>query len=301
MGTNDRKGIIFAIFTASLWGFMAIVLKMVTQEVHAITVVWFRFLLAFLSLSAWTLIFRRGDFSIFTRPPLLLILAAIALGGNYTGFITGIKYVSPSTSQVFIQAGPVGFALSGIIVFREKVNWRHLAGFAFVVAGILLFYSEQIRELGSAGEHFTLGMLLVLGGGLSWAVFATFQKMLLKRLHPNQLNLFIYGFCALVLLPLIRFGQLQDLPPGTWLMLFYLGLNTVLAYGSLAIAIQCTEATKVSVIITLNPVITFVTMAVLTRMEVSWVGPEHFSMLSVTGALMVLGGAITVILAGRRR
>ncbi len=74
------------------------------------------------------------------------------------------------------------------------------------------------------------------------------------------------------------------MPAANWFLLIYLGLNTVLAYGSLALAIKLTEATRVSVIITLNPIITFVTMAILTRMEVSWIEPESFSMLSFSGS-----------------
>jgi drug/metabolite transporter (DMT)-like permease len=298
MGTDNRKGVLYAIFTASLWGFMAIILKVITNELPPVTVVWFRFVFAFLVLGAWTLIFRRSDFSIFRRPPLLLFLAAIFLGLNYLGFIAGIKHVSPSSSQVFIQIAPVSFALSGIIIFREHVNWKHIVGFVLVLSGIGLFYSEQIRELAGSGEHFTRGMLLVLGGGLSWAVFATLQKALVRTTRPNQLNLFIFGFCALALAPMVHFSKLQGMPAANWYLLIYLGLNTVLAYGSLALAIKLTEATRVSVIITLNPIITFVTMAILTRMEVKWIGPEAFSILSFLGALTVLGGAILVISAG---
>ncbi len=298
MGTDNRKGVLYAIITASLWGFMAIILKVITSELPPVTVVWFRFFFAFVVLGTWTLIFKRSDFSIFRRPPLLLFLAAIFLGMNYLGFITGIKYVSPSSSQVFIQIAPVSFALSGIIIFREHVNWKHIVGFVLVLCGIGLFYSEQLRDLAGSGEHFSKGMLLVLGGGLSWAVFAALQKSLVQKLRPNQLNLFIYGFCALALLPLVSFSKLQGMPATNWYLLVYLGLNTVLAYGSLALAIKLTEATRVSVIITLNPIITFVSMAILTRMKVTWIEPESFSLLSVIGALIVLGGAITVISAG---
>ena len=303
METDHRKGLIYAIITATFWGFMAIVLKVVTYELPPVTVVWFRFLTAFLVLGLWTLLFRRKDFRIFARPPWMLFLAALFLGGNYMGFIAGIKYVSPSASQIFIQFAPVGFALSGILIFREHVNWRHLIGFALVLAGIGLFYSEQLADLAEkgTGEHFTLGMFLVLGGGLSWAVFATFQKMLVKKVRPNQLNLFIYGFWALMLIPLVRFAKLEGMPPTYWILLVYLGLNTVIAYGSLALAIKYTHATRVSVIITLNPVLTFVSMALLTRMEVTWIEPEAFSFLSFLGAVTVLSGAITVIMAGRRR
>lgn len=301
MGTDNRKGALYAIFTASLWGFMAIILKVITYELTPVTVVWFRFAIAFLVLGIWTLIFRRADFRIFLRPPFLLILAALFLAGNYTGFIMGIKYVSPSSSQVFIQIAPVSFALSGIIIFREHVNWKHIVGFILVLSGIGLFYSEQLADLTVGDEHFTLGMLLVLGGGLSWAAFATAQKALLKQIGPNQLNLFVYGACALALIPLVQFSQLGGMPAVNWYILIYLGLNTVLAYGSLSMAIKLTEATRVSVIITLNPIITFITMAILTRMKVSWIEPEYFSLFSILGALSVLGGAILVISAGWRK
>ena len=301
MGTDNRKGILYAAFTASMWGFMAIVLKVITYELSPVTVVWFRFFSAFILLGVWTLIFRRNDFGIFRRPPYQLLLAALFLALNYLGFITGIKYVSPSSSQIFIQIAPVSFALSGIIIFREHVSWKHIVGFSGVLSGIGLFYSEQLGELAGGADHFTLGMLLVLGGGLSWAVFATLQKGLVRKVHPNQLNLFIYGLCALGLAPLVKFSSFQGMPALTWILLFYLGLNTVLAYGSLALAIKLTEATRVSVIITLNPIITFVTMAILTRMNVPWIEPESFSMMSVLGALTVLGGAILVISAGWKK
>ncbi len=301
MGTDNRKGVLYAAFTASMWGFMAIVLKVITYELPPVTVVWFRFISAFLLLGLYTLLFRRKDFGIFKRPPILLFLAAIFLGLNYLGFIAGIKYVSPSSSQIFIQIAPVSFALSGIIIFREHVSWKHVVGFLLVLSGIGLFYSEQLRDLTDTGENFTLGMLLVLGGGLSWAIFATMQKALVRKLHPNQLNLFIYGFCAIALIPLVQFSKFQDLTATNWFLLFYLGLNTVLAYGSLALAIKLTEATRVSVIITLNPIITFVSMAILTQMNVPWIEPESFSILSFLGALTVLGGAILVISAGWKR
>lgn len=291
----------YAIFTASLWGFMAIILKIIINELSPVTVVWFRFFSAFLMLGAWTLIFRKADFRVFLRPPFLLILAAFFLALNYTGFIAGIKYVSPSSSQVFIQIAPVSFALSGIIIFREHVNWKHIVGFLLVLTGIGLFYSEQLRDLTGESEHFTKGMLLVLGGGLSWAVFATLQKALVRKLHPNQLNLFIFGLCALGLAPFVKFSSLQGMPATNWYLLIYLGLNTVLAYGSLALAIKLTEATRVSVIITLNPIITFVTMAILSRMNVSWIEPEAFTLMGVFGALTVLAGAFLVISAGWKK
>lgn len=290
----------YAAITASLWGFMAIVLKVVVSDIHPVTVVWFRFATAFLILGILTLIFRKSDFSIYRKVPWKLLAAAVFLGLNYTGFIAGIKYVSPSSSQVFIMIAPVAFALSGIIIFREKVNWRHILGFIVVVTGIMLFYYEQIVSMRGTDHQFTKGMLLIFGGGLSWAIFASFQKSLVKSYTPNQLNLFIYSFCALALLPMAQlkgFSGYSGLEMG---LLLYLGFNTVFAYGSLALAIKYTEANRVSVIITMNPVITFISMYILGRMNVSWIEHESFSLTGLFGALMVIIGAIVVIMAGRK-
>ncbi|MFC2089791.1 DMT family transporter [Bacteroidota bacterium] len=299
--TDNSKGILYAAITASLWGFLAIALKIAVSDLSPLSVVWFRFATAFGILLVFTLIFRRRDFVIFRKPPALLFLTALFLGLNYTGFISGIKYVSPSSSQVFIMIAPVTFAMSGIIIFREQVTWKHIVGFVLVISGILLFYSEQIADLAGTDENFTKGMLLIFGGGLSWTVFASLQKSLVKKYSTNQLNLFIFGMCALLLLPFAQFAKIGNLSAGSLSLLFYLGLNTVLAYGSLALAIKFTEANKVSVVITMNPIITFVTMAILSKMNVSWIEAESFSALSIAGALVVLLGAIVVIMAGSRR
>ena len=298
---DHRKGITYALVTASFWGFLAIVLKFITYELSPLTVVWLRFFIAFLILGTWTLIFRRSDFSIFKKPPWLLVLAALFLAVNYSGFISGIKYVNPSSSQIFIQIGPVSFALVGILVFKEQVNWKHIVGFIFVLGGIGLFYSEQFKDLGAEADNLTLSMMLILGAGISWAGFSSSQKQLLKKIPPNQITLFVYGACSLGLIPFVAFSQLKGMPVMNWIILFYLGLNTVIAYGSLALAIKYTEAARVSVIITLNPVITFITMAILTQMEVTWMEPEAFSVMGLLGALTVICGAIIVISAGLKK
>jgi drug/metabolite transporter (DMT)-like permease len=299
--TDNTKGILYAAITATLWGFLAIALKIAVTDLSPVTVVWFRFTTAFIILAVLTLVFKKSDFNIFRRPPATLFLAAFFLGFNYLGFISGIKYVSPSSSQVFIMIGPVTFALAGIVIFKEQVNWKHITGFIVVILGILLFYSEQIEALAETDHKFTRGMLLILAGGLSWAVFASLQKTLVRKYTPNQLNLFIYSSCSLGFLAFAQFSDLPELSGGEWLLLVFLGANTVIAYGSLALAIKFTEANKVSVIIILNPIITFVSMAILTRLQVQWIEPESFSFLSIAGALTVLTGAVIVISASRKR
>jgi len=296
----EGKGLIYAGFTALLWGFLAIAAKFSVGSLDPVSVVWFRFSFSFIVLFIWMLIFDKNDIALLKRPPIKALIAAAFLGLNYLGFISGVKLTSPSNAQVFIQLGSVGFALAGIFIYKEKVGWKHVLGFLMVIAGIALFYYEQLAALKGTNGEYTKGILLVSGGGIAWAVFASIQKGLVAKLGTNQLNLVIYGFCALVFIPFVNFDLLFHQNMVEWLVLIFLGLNTVLAYGFLAIAIKYADATKVSVVIALNPILTFVGMALLAFLEVKWIEPEHLTFFSAIGASLVLSGAIITILSRKK-
>jgi drug/metabolite transporter (DMT)-like permease len=299
--STGAKGLVYAGLTALLWGVLAIALKFTVNTLDPVSVVWFRFSFSFFVLLVWMLFFDRNDISLLKRPPVKALIAAFFLGLNYLGFITGVKYTSPSNAQVFIQLGSVGFALAGIFIYKEKVSWKQIVGFIMVLIGIALFYYEQLTALEGINRDYTKGILLVSAGGISWAVFASLQKGLVAKLGPNQLNLVIYAFCSLIFLPFINVNAMIHLNLTEWLVLIFLGLNTVLAYGFLAIAIKYFEATKVSVIIALNPILTFVGMALIGTFEVGWIEHEHFTFLSIVGAGIVLTGAIITIISKRKK
>ena len=56
------------------------------------------------------------------------------------------------------------------------------------------------------------------------------------------------------------------------------------------------EANKISVIVTLNPIITFAAMAVIGSMSVDWIDAEVTTIYGVIGALIVVIGAVLVVL-----
>jgi drug/metabolite transporter (DMT)-like permease len=299
---KDRtKGILYASATALLWGFLAIVLKASLADIDPVTITWFRFAIAFVLLAVFMSVSKPSYFKIVRRPPWLLIFAALALGLNYLGFITGIHYTTPSNAQVFIQTGPILLALSGIFIYKEKLKPMQLAGLLFAVAGLITFYSEQLKIISFEDVLYNKGVLWVLFGAVSWATYANLQKNLVKSYPTNQLNLVIYGLPALLYTPFIDLEPVQSISLAYWLAIIFLGVNTLVAYTCMSQALKYVEANIVSVIITVNPIITFVVMGILTGMEVTWMVPEHFTMTSIFGALMVLSGAGMTIFFSRNR
>lgn len=290
---KNRKGILYACTTALFWGFLAILLKIAVKRVDSITIVWFRFLFAFLLLLTWEFFHNKKEIKILIHPPMILVFAAIALTMNYLGYMFGIRYTTPSNGQIFAQAGPLLFTIGGIILFKERLNKGQILGFIFALVGFTVFYSQQIKTVHL--DNYKLGVISVLIGSFVWAIYALLQKKLIETHSSNSLNLFLYAFPALVLMPFIDLSPFANFNIWWWLLLMLLGLNTLIAYGCIAQAIRYTEANKVSIIVLLNPIITFVLMAILTFLDVSWIEGEHFTTLTIIGALIVLFGAGLVI------
>lgn len=299
--TNQAKGIIYTLITVLMWGVLAIALKIASKEIDSPTIVWFRFSLAFSGMFVWMVIKNPKELKILYKPSGLIVVSSLALAWNYIGFMLGIQYTSPSNAQIVIQTGPILLAVFGIIFFREKISRIQISGFLLAIIGFWIFYRQHISTIASQEGQFTKGVLLTLTGAIAWAVYAALQKKLVLHYPVGTLNVFIFGLPVLLYLPFVNFANLAHLSLGYWALLVFLGANTLISYGCLSLALKYLEAGKVSILLVLNPIITVVLMGILTEMQVSWIDGEHFSVLSIAGALLALTGAILVVRKKRNK
>jgi drug/metabolite transporter (DMT)-like permease len=297
---NHRKGITFALITAFLWGLLAVGIKIVLKEVDAITVVWVRMSIAGLCVGTYFLIKRPAAFQVFSKPPKLIWVAAIGLALNYIGYSKGIDLAGPASTQVVIQLGPIVLCLSGFFVFKEKFAGRQILGFIIAFAGLFFFYKQQISNLDNGMNTYIRGVLFTIMGALTWATYSITQKKLVVNNPVQQINLFLYTFSTIVYLPFVDFSDFVGLSPWMWVGLIFLGLNTLIAYGALGEALKYTDAGKVSVIIILNPIITFALLEILEASGVNWIAFEKIPFWAYIGAAMMLAGAALAVVAPKR-
>jgi len=294
--TDQLKGIIFASITAFLWGFLAIAIKIGTYDFDTVTIVWFRFSFAFMILFLYFLKTDRSKLKILIHPPILLIIAAIGLAINYFGFTRGVEHTSPNTAQIVIQIGPILLGVVGFVFFKEKINLRQIGGFGVAFLGLIIFYYQQVSTvLESDVDIFNLGFFWVIIGALGWLLYASLQKILVKKHDAQMLNLVIFGLPALMYTPFLDINNFQGLSFSSWGLLVFLGANTAIAYGSLAMAFKYLDVNKVSVIITLNPIITFIVMSILFQLQVTWIETQQMGLNTWAGALLVIFGALMVV------
>ena len=113
----------------------------------------------------------------------------------------------------------------------------------------------------------------MLIAAVTWAVYSVLLKILVLKYPPMQLNLVIFGLPVLLYLPFVNFGHFVGIGITGWLILLFLGLNTLFAYGLLSLAIQYIEANKISVILVLNPLLTVALMAIISHSGATWIKP----------------------------
>lgn len=297
---NNLKGIFSACITAVLWGLLAVAMKVALSFIPPIPIIWFRFTLAALLLLGYYLFTKPKSLKTILRNfPIALFFAALFLGYNYLGFINGLHYTTPATAQVVIQTGPILLIVSGILFFKEKVNRLQVVGFITAIIGLILFYYNQLSVFSSVSTY-NNGFFWIITAAMAWTCYAVLQKRLVAKYEPQLLNLFIYGIPALLFTPIVDFHDFQNLAVWQWVLLIFLGLNTLIAYGFLALAFKHTQAYKVSIIIILNPIITLIVVTILYYIHVSWINGEQLSFLSAIGALLLLGGAVMAIFFSRK-
>ena len=166
-------------------------------------------------------------------------------------------------------------------------------GLAIALVGFTLFYIDQSRHWGN--DVYTETSTYMVAAAVLWAGYMACQKELSSAHEAHYLNLLVYGTAALVLIPTATWSDFNDLSLGSWALMIFLGINTLLAYGCLSEAVNHIPLWLISVVITLNPFITMTVMHILPLVAPDWVAPEFIGMWGYIGACTAISGVVMVL------
>jgi drug/metabolite transporter (DMT)-like permease len=298
-----QLGLSLSLLTMFLWGVLPIALTVVLQTLDIYTLSWFRFLVSFTLLT--TYLARRGQLPQWQKllsPDVLklLVTSALFLGANYLLFVQGLAQTSPATAEVLMQCAPVLLSLGGLIVFKERYTFSQWLGVGVLSVGMTLFFHQQLNALLSDPTRYLWGGVLVVLSSAAWATYAMGQKQLLQKLASTDVLLIIYGICTLLftlilLTPIAAPERLFTLNNWQWGALIFCALNTVLAYGAFAESLEHLEASRVSAILTLTPVVTIGCVLAMPFVDANFL-VEPITALALFGAALVVVGSLAIAL-----
>lgn len=300
---NWKLGLALSLITTVMWGLLPISMKLLLNEMDVYTVTWYRFASSALIVGIY-LAFKgrlpslkplRGGYA------WLMLIAIVGICGNYLLYLIGLKLTSPSIAQVVIQLAPLLVILGGIVLFREKMNRTQTTGVAVVIAGLLVFFNERLPQLFIDEGTNGVGVMIIIVAAIVWAAYALAQKQLLKVYSSPAIMLMLYSLATLIFFAPSQITSISSLSGLGWAMLIFCSANTLIAYGCFAEALQQWQASRVSSVLAMAPLITLFTIKLL-----GWLRPEialddHIDAMALLGALMVVLGSTACATGGIRR
>lgn len=301
-----QLGFALALCTAIMWGLLPIALKGVLGPMDPTTVTWFRFTVSATLIGIYLLRTTGIPLGRMWAPGArgAFFLASICLLSNFLWYVIGLDYTTASASQVLIQLAPMLMLLLSLLVFKETFSPGQAMGVLLFGLGLVLFFNLRLGEiwrsmLGGQGRY-AFGLLMIVIAAVVWAVYGIIQKQLQRQFSSMEILWLIFTVGAISFAPFADYSAFARLSPLAWGCLVFAALNTIVAYGTFAIALQHWEASRVSASITLVPVFTMLSVHVVDLLVPSFLEPEPMNWLSWLGALLVvLGSMLAALLKGR--
>ncbi len=291
--SSHTQGLLYAAATSLCWSVLAILLKNALKFTSSETIVAFRMIFAFIFLFSFSALFNmrsKKPFRALKKPPFLLVFGSLGLALNYLGFMKGVALSGASNAQIMIQLGPIVLMLTGFFFFKETLKRLQILGLTLSFVGFFLFFKDQASfpEQG----NLLLANIWVVTAALSWVGYSLMMKHFgSKGYSVTELNIVVFLVCSVVLSLNLSLDELSSFSLSQWAFLALLGLNTLVAYGCFGAALQLAPASQVSIIITLNPVITLLIIA-FAGGRTSFIPMEPVSAIGYMGAALVVSGVI---------
>lgn len=298
MPQSNLLGFVLSLIAALMWGILPIALKELLAGMDAGTIVWYRFCVAGVALGLWlALTGRLPTPSSLSRSTLtLLFIATLGLCGNYLLFSYSLNYVNAETTEAVIQLTTLFLILGGVIVYGEPFVRVQKIGTGLIVLGLILFFNERFAGMMSLDNGETVGVVIVVFAAITWTVYALLQKRLLAQLSSVQILMCIYVLSTLLILPFVSPDTLLSLNGWHLLLLAFCCLNTIVAYGCFAEALNCWEASKVSATLALAPLFTIAGLKIIVAFNPAYAFSDRLTLLSLVGAaVLVFGSALTAL------
>jgi drug/metabolite transporter (DMT)-like permease len=291
-----RLGLALSLVTVFLWGVLPIALAVTLQALDVFTVTWFRFLMAFGLLAVYLATRKQlPELQKLRSASLgLLAIATVFLGLNYLLFLQGLLQTSPTTSEVVIQLAPILLSLGALVIFKERYTLPQWIGLGVLTLGFALYFHEQLKTILTAQATYLVGNGLLVLGAATWAIYALAQKQLLQKLPSSTIMLVIYGGCVLLFSPFAKPQMLLSLSPLHLGMLLFCGFNTLIAYGAFAEALDHWEASRVSAVLALAPLVTLLSVWAVSWLTPNLIPSEHLTLLGLFGAILVVAGSVAI-------
>ncbi|EJR82417.1 hypothetical protein IK7_02324 [Bacillus cereus VD156] len=223
-------GAICLSLAASIWGGMYVVSKYVLNFIPPLTLVWLRFIIAFVVLyGILKLAEKKQKKKVTIRKKDWLLFAWIGFIGYFISItcqFIGTKLSDAHTGSLVTSATPAFMAIFAALILKEKLTARRLLSTIIATIGVIIVIGWDI-EIGS----YFIGTIILVGAAITWALLSIYVKIASIQFSSLVITTYAIFFSLFFITPFM-IGELQTSSIGT--------VNTYVILGVLYLGIVST-------------------------------------------------------------
>ncbi|HDX9627272.1 TPA: DMT family transporter [Bacillus cereus] len=193
-------GAICLSLAASIWGGMYVVSKYVLDFIPPLTLVWLRFIIAFVVLYAILKIAEKKQKKKITiRKKDWLSFAWIGFIGYFISItcqFIGTKLSDAHTGSLVTSATPAFMVIFAALILKEKLTTRRLFSTIIATIGVIIVIGWDI-EIGS----YFIGTIILVGAAITWALLSIYVKIASARFSSLVITTYAIFFSLFFITP----------------------------------------------------------------------------------------------------
>lgn len=243
-----NKNLIILHFTVFIWGFTSILGQLIS--ISAVSLVWYRVLIAFISLFLYFKI-SRTSIKITRNSFLKLFFTGALVGGHWILFFQSIKSSTVPVTLVCLSSMTLFTAIFEPIFNKNKISKLEILAGILIITGILVIFKFETR--------YTKGIIFGLLSAAFASLFAIINSKQVKTIAPPIIALYelsgAFVWITIFILATTGFDKSMALKTSDVAYLLILGtICTSLAYVAGVSVMREISAFKVALITNLEPV-----------------------------------------------
>ncbi|MDA3956370.1 DMT family transporter [Oceanispirochaeta sp.] len=288
MKKNESRFFLLMILAMSLWAGSWVSAKMIASEINPGLIVFWRFLITFVSFLPF-LLFKIKKITSPDRRSLAFSLGASLFICLYNIlFLLGLKGSLAGKGGVMVTTlNPLITYLLSSFLFRQKIMGDQKTGLFLGLTGGLLLMEPWKWETGALVQSHNL---LFLGCAFCWSVLTLMSQQAQKKMHPLWFNSILYGFGTLLMaffLPREWIDLSLKIPTVGWVNIIYLALFAgTIGAGVYFLAASRLGASKASTMTFLIPVLALLLGRIILGERAEW-NTLAGGALSITAVLII--------------
>ncbi|WP_336746960.1 DMT family transporter [Bacillus cereus] len=223
-------GAICLSLAASIWGGMYVVSKYVLDFIPPLTLVWLRFIIAFVVLyGILKLAEKKQKKKVTIRKKDWLLFAWIGFIGYFISItcqFIGTKLSDAHTGSLVTSATPAFMVIFAALILKEKLTARRLLSIIIATIGVIIVIGWDI-EIGS----YFIGTIILVGAAITWALLSIYVKIASIQFSSLVITTYAIFFSLFFITPFMIW-ELQAASIGT--------VNTYVILGVLYLGIVST-------------------------------------------------------------